>query len=111
MGVPALRHAMDQLRQVAALLQRHVKPKRGRTPYVDYVVAAILLCRVPNLSTRFACLAVGADPVRGHGRVGKYAAYCVESLPPFPERSLPSLTLRAWPSLPKRLRTSPALIA
>ena len=74
MGVPAPGHAMDQLRQVAALLQRHVKPKRGRTPYVDYVVAAILLCRVPNLSTRFACLPVGADPVRGHGRVGKYAA-------------------------------------
>ena len=67
--------AMDDVRALAVLLQPRLKPNRGRTPEVAYVMAAILLARNPHLGGRGACRLVdGADENAGHSRVSSLAA-------------------------------------
>jgi hypothetical protein len=67
--------AMDDVRALAMQLQSHLKPNRGRTPEVPYVMAAILLARNPHLGGRGACRLVdGADENAGHSRVSSLAA-------------------------------------
>lgn len=67
----ALSHT-DNLRGVAALLLPFAKPRRGPAPKVETIMAAILLCRVLDVSAHMACEAVKAgDTV---SRVTKLAA-------------------------------------
>ena len=100
---------MEALRVLASELQPRLKPNRGPTPELPYIMAAILLARNPQLGSRGACRLVhGADEAAGHSRVKKLAARVKPLLTLVPKP--PISAEAAPPSQSQQLQLPPSLI-